>query len=63
MPAANGRAACIASWARRSLLAATSFMARVICCVDLTERMRRRRSLMLLPISCRTQRGHAAMER
>src|SRR5439155_21639665 len=29
------------SWARRSLAAATSFMARVIFCVDWTERIRR----------------------
>src|SRR6202035_389132 len=34
----------IRSWARRSLAAATSFMARVIFWVDSTERMRRRMS-------------------
>ena len=30
--------------------AANESMARVICCVDFTDRMRRRRSLMLLPM-------------
>src|SRR5207245_1879618 len=38
---AYGRAARMRSWARRSLAAATSFMARVIFCVDWTERIRR----------------------
>src|SRR5215471_5949620 len=33
------------SWARRSFAAATIFMARVICCVLLTERSRRRMSI------------------
>ncbi len=36
---ANGRALRIASCARRSLDAATIFMAFVICCVDLTARI------------------------
>src|SRR5262249_9130758 len=39
---AYGRAARIRSWARRNLAAATSFIARVIFCVDWTERIRRR---------------------
>src|SRR5262245_7256810 len=34
----------IRSWARRSLAAATSFIARVIFCVDWTDRIRRRMS-------------------
>jgi hypothetical protein len=38
---AYGRAAMMRSCARRSLAAATSFMARVIFCVDWTERIRR----------------------
>src|SRR6202021_3220872 len=38
---AYGRAAKALSCARRSRAAATNFMARVICCVFLTERMRR----------------------
>src|SRR5467141_3242435 len=38
---AYGRAASTRSWARRSFAAATSFMARVIFCVDWTERIRR----------------------
>src|SRR5689334_11097342 len=38
---AYGRAARMRSCARRSLAAATSFMARVIFCVDWTERIRR----------------------
>src|SRR5438477_7995870 len=38
---AYGRAARIRSCARRSLAAATSFMARVIFCVDWTDRIRR----------------------
>src|SRR6478752_4619236 len=44
----------IRSWARRSLAAATSFMARVIFWVDSTERIRRRMSrrvAMALPLS------------
>ena len=41
---AYGRAAMIRSCARRSFAAATSFMARVIFCVDSTERIRRRMS-------------------
>src|SRR5437870_10943937 len=44
---AYGRAANIASWARRSFAAETIFMALVICCVFLTERIRRRRSIRL----------------
>src|SRR5205814_10644205 len=39
---ANGRACWMRSCARRSLDAATIFIALVICCVDLTARMRRR---------------------
>src|SRR5581483_11616359 len=35
------------SWARRSLAAETIFIARVICWVFLTERMRRRMSIRL----------------
>ena len=35
----------MASWARRSLAAATSFMARVIFCVDLTDAIRIRTAL------------------
>src|SRR5688572_8551885 len=35
----------MASWARRSLAAATSFMARVIFCVDLTDAIRMRTAL------------------
>src|SRR4030095_12032048 len=38
---AYGRAARMRSWARRSLAAATSFMARVIFCVDWTARSSR----------------------
>ena len=41
---ANGRAASAASCALRSRAAATNFIARVICCVFFTERMRRRKS-------------------
>src|SRR6185295_6465191 len=41
---ANGRPCMMRSWARRSRDAATIFIALVICCVDLTARMRRRRS-------------------
>src|SRR5439155_4934616 len=41
---AYGRAASAASWARRSRAAATNFIARVICWVFFTERMRRRKS-------------------
>jgi hypothetical protein len=41
---AYGRAETRRSWARRSLAAATSFMARVIFWVDSTERIRRRMS-------------------
>src|SRR5438876_2780298 len=41
---AYGRAAMAASWARRSRAAATNFIARVICWVFFTERMRRRKS-------------------
>ena len=39
---ANGRACWIRSCARRSREAATIFIALVICCVDLTARIRRR---------------------
>src|SRR5512139_3225676 len=42
---ANGRAFTMRSWARRSFDAATIFIALVICCVDLTARMRRRMSI------------------
>ena len=42
---ANGRALRARSCARRSFDAATIFMALVICCVDLTARMRRRMSM------------------
>src|SRR5262249_19038305 len=38
---AYGRAARMRSWARRSLAAATSFIALVILCVDWTDRIRR----------------------
>src|SRR5713101_9771339 len=41
---AYGRAASAASCARRSRAAATNFIARVICWVFFTERMRRRKS-------------------
>src|SRR5262245_19211310 len=41
---AYGLASVMRSWARRSLAAATSFMARVIFWVDWTERIRRRMS-------------------
>ena len=41
---AKGRAANIASWARRSFAAETIFMALVICCVLLTDLIRRRMS-------------------
>src|SRR5229473_2186527 len=41
---AYGRAAMAASCARRSRAAATNFIARVICWVFFTERMRRRKS-------------------
>src|SRR5690348_13564674 len=44
---AYGRAAITRSCARRSLAAETIFMALVICCVFLTERMRRRISIRL----------------
>ena len=42
---ANGRVATTRSWARRSLDAATIFIAFVICCVFFTARMRRRMSI------------------
>ena len=42
---ANGRVATTRSCARRSFDAATIFIAFVICCVDLTARMRRRMSI------------------
>src|SRR5438874_2105721 len=45
--AAYGLAAKMRSCARRSFAAATIFMALVICCVFLTLRMRRRRSMVL----------------
>src|SRR5580700_1763725 len=45
--AAYGRALITRSCARRSLAAETIFMALVICCVFLTERMRRRISIKL----------------
>ena len=41
---ANGRAPITRSCARRSFDAEIIFIALVICCVDLTARMRRRRS-------------------
>src|SRR5687767_9615327 len=41
---ANGRAPMTRCWARRSFEAEIIFMAFVICCVDFTARMRRRRS-------------------
>src|SRR5260370_15299094 len=41
---AYGRAASAASWARRNMAAETNFIARVICWVFFTERMRRRKS-------------------
>src|SRR5712671_7289974 len=41
---AYGRAASADSCARRNLAAATNFMARVICWLFFTERMRRRKS-------------------
>src|ERR1700754_4763610 len=44
---AYGRDATARSCARRSLAAETIFMALVICCVFLTERMRRRMSIKL----------------
>ena len=46
---ANGRACTMRSCARRSLDAATIFIAFVICCVDLTARMRRRISDGIYP--------------
>src|SRR3954470_985111 len=42
---AYGRAFMMRSWARRSFDAATIFIALVICCVFLTARIRRRRSI------------------
>src|SRR5579872_299936 len=42
-----GRAAMTRSWERRSLAAETIFMALVICCVFLTERILRRMSMRL----------------
>src|SRR6185503_18776481 len=42
---ANGRVCTTRSCARRSLDAATIFIAFVICCVDFTARMRRRMSM------------------
>jgi hypothetical protein len=47
MASAYGRAARACSWARRSLAAATIFMAFVIFCVDWTLRMRRRKVFRL----------------
>src|SRR5579864_3243334 len=47
MIGAYGRAASTRSCARRSLAAETIFMALVICCVFLTERIRRRMSIRL----------------
>src|SRR5436305_9510601 len=44
---AYGRAASTRSCARRSFAAETIFMALVICCVFLTDRMRRRMSIRL----------------
>jgi hypothetical protein len=41
---AYGRAASADSCARRNRAAATNFIARVICCVFFTERIRRRKS-------------------
>ncbi len=41
----NGRALTMRSYARRMRLAATIFIALVICCVDLTARIRRRMSI------------------
>src|SRR5215472_18420589 len=69
---AYGRAASAASCARRSRAAATNFIARVICCVFFTERMRRRKSrsvgiVVRQPesLACRSSRGHgeALLER
>src|SRR5271168_1291367 len=47
MLSAYGRAASTRSCARRSFAAETTFMALVICCVFLTERIRRRISIKL----------------
>src|SRR5262245_46046050 len=57
---AYGRDARVRSCARRSLAAETIFMALVICCVFLTERMRRRISMRLG--ICLYRRGHFADE-
>src|SRR5215469_4619120 len=50
------------SCARRSLAAETIFMALVICCVFLTERMRRRISIRLGMCGCRLLRLEARLE-
>src|SRR5579864_8595792 len=50
------------SCARRSLAAETIFMALVICCVFLTERMRRRISMRLGMGGCRHLRDEALLE-
>src|ERR1035437_4210572 len=55
-----GRAAMQRSWARRSFAAETIFMALVICCVFLTERMRRRISIKLGIWFCRRVLRHEA---
>src|SRR5262249_5643433 len=55
-----GRDAITRSCARRSFAAETIFMALVICCVFLTERMRRRISIRLG--ICLYRRGHIADE-
>ena len=44
MPLAYGRSDTAVSCARRSRAAAMNFIARVICCVFFTERIRRRKS-------------------
>jgi hypothetical protein len=44
MPLAYGRSDTAVSCARRSRAAAINFIARVICCVFFTERIRRRKS-------------------
>src|SRR6266478_4321707 len=49
---AYGRAAMAASWARRKRAAATNFIARVICWVFFTERIRRRKSRSVAMLRC-----------
>src|SRR5579864_7119694 len=55
--ATYGRAAITRSCARRSFAAETIFMALVICCVFLTERMRRRMSIRLGMSQLRNEAG------